>query len=279
MLSFSGWNILGAFSMMLKNQGSSVILNMFYGPVANASFSIAQQVNNASSVFSQTVLKSFAPQITKNFASGNMNSAIEMTLQNSKISLIVIILIAIPLLVETPTVLILWLGNPPDGSITFVRLMLILALCNQLSYGVMNIIQTQGRIRKYMISVSFLLLIILPVSYVLYRFYFPVYTILIVTIIVEILVAIVRVKFANKLACFPVARYLKEIIFPCFCVAVISFIVCFFLAHILQGGVTRFLLICTFSCVCVLILSYKFIFNLSEKSFIRKKLLCMIKKK
>ena len=36
MLSFSGWNIFGTFSNMMREQGLNVILNLFLGPIVNA---------------------------------------------------------------------------------------------------------------------------------------------------------------------------------------------------------------------------------------------------
>lgn len=279
MISFSGWNILGALSMMIKTQGASIVLNYFWGTKANASYGIAQQVSNVSVVFSQTLLKSFSPQISKQYGAGNLEKGVQLAIQNSKVALITIILIAVPLLIETPTILKIWLHVVPDNSITFVRLSIILAICNQLSYGLMSLIQSQGNIRNYMLSVSFLMLAIIPISWFLYDIGAPIQTILVVTIIIEVFTAALRIYFANTLTKLPIKIYLMRVILPCILVLLTSLMLGqFFVVLLTVSSLYRVILtiILTTSFVCFL--SYFLIFTSSERIVINN-ILCVWKRK
>jgi O-antigen/teichoic acid export membrane protein len=53
MLSFSGWNMLGAIAYTIQGQGLNVLVNSFFGPVVNAARAIAFQIHAAISGFSE----------------------------------------------------------------------------------------------------------------------------------------------------------------------------------------------------------------------------------
>ena len=50
-LSFTGWNMLGALAGVLSESGVSLIFNNFCGVIINASIGLSNQVNNALSNF------------------------------------------------------------------------------------------------------------------------------------------------------------------------------------------------------------------------------------
>lgn len=47
MMGFAGWNFIGAFAGVLRDQGVNIVINLFCGPVINAARAIAFQVNVA----------------------------------------------------------------------------------------------------------------------------------------------------------------------------------------------------------------------------------------
>lgn len=52
MFSFAGWSVLGNLGFSFKDQGSNIILNLFYGTPINAARGIAMQVSGLVSTFS-----------------------------------------------------------------------------------------------------------------------------------------------------------------------------------------------------------------------------------
>ena len=51
MFCFAGWNFIGSSSAVLRDQGGSVVLNLFFGPSVNAARGVAVQVQHAVSQF------------------------------------------------------------------------------------------------------------------------------------------------------------------------------------------------------------------------------------
>lgn len=45
--SYSGWHLIGAVSVIVRNQGVNVLLNSFFNPVVNGARAIAFQVSVA----------------------------------------------------------------------------------------------------------------------------------------------------------------------------------------------------------------------------------------
>ena len=72
MLSFSGWDLFGNMSVSVRQQGTSIILNMFYGPALNAAIGLANSVQNVILSFANNVIMAFRPQIIKQYAEQNI---------------------------------------------------------------------------------------------------------------------------------------------------------------------------------------------------------------
>ena len=126
MLSFSGWNLFGSFSGVMKEQGINMILNLFYGPVVNAARGIAYQVNGAMQGFVGNINTASRPQLTQSYASGDNFRAIQLMYSMSKIGLLVLALFAIPIILETDYILKIWLDTEiPAHTNSFVQLVLI----------------------------------------------------------------------------------------------------------------------------------------------------------
>ena len=69
MFSFSAWSLLGNIAVIMKGQGVNILLNLFYGPVVNASRAIAYQVQGALYNFVINFQLAMKPQIIKSYAS------------------------------------------------------------------------------------------------------------------------------------------------------------------------------------------------------------------
>src|SRR5690606_3503891 len=51
LINYSGWNLFGSVAMVIRGQGSNILLNLFFGPVANASYAITMTVQGVISGF------------------------------------------------------------------------------------------------------------------------------------------------------------------------------------------------------------------------------------
>lgn len=199
MLSFSGWNALGAFAMVGRNQGIAVILNLYFGTAINAVYGIANQVNGQLSYFSQMLTASTSPQIMKCAGEGNSLKMLTIATFTSKMAFYLSAVFAIPLIIELPFVLDIWLKNVPEYTEEFCGLLVFVFLIMQLYPGLTRAIQANGNIKLYQIYTSIIILLPIIVSPVLFYFDYPSYSICLIMILAQILTLIITVYFSKKL--------------------------------------------------------------------------------
>lgn len=86
MFAFTSWSIIGNFGFTFRDQGSNIILNLFYGTTLNAARGIAQQVNGIISNFAGNFIMALNPQITKQYASGKTEQSVKLVYTGSRFS-------------------------------------------------------------------------------------------------------------------------------------------------------------------------------------------------
>lgn len=223
-LSFTGWNTFGAVALVGRNQGVAIVLNRFFGTVLNAAYGIANQVNGVMSYFSNSFHKAITPQLMKSHGSGDDDRMVKLAFISSKFSVLVMALLAVPLIIEMPYILNVWLTTPPDYTVGLCRWILILSLVNQYSTGLMNSISASGVIRNYQIVMSVLILLNVPLSYILLRLGLAPYYCTIGFVVIEMVSLVVRLIMAHKIVHISIKEFLGEVIRPT--------LVCVFLALI-----------------------------------------------
>ena len=164
MMGFAGWNFIGAFAGVLRDQGVNIVINLFCGPVINAARAIAFQVNVAVNGFATNFMTAINPQITKSYASGDYLYMLTLVQSGARFSFYLLLLLSLPIIIETNTILTLWLKNVPEYTVIFVRLVLVFAMCEVLSGTQITALQATGNIRNYQIVVGSLQLLNLPIA-------------------------------------------------------------------------------------------------------------------
>ncbi len=125
MLTFSGLDLYGNMCVTVSQQCNTFLINIFFGVIYNAAASIAFTVNGMVMAFTTTVAQAFQPQITKQYAAGNLRQ-METVMRNSVLfTLSAISCLAVPCCMEGHYVLNLWLGQVPDHAVNFLRLGII----------------------------------------------------------------------------------------------------------------------------------------------------------
>lgn len=168
-LGFSGWALFNNASIIACGQGINILLNMFFNPAVNAARGIAVQVEIAVSSFSRNFQMAINPQITKNYALNDWAQFHSLVMTSSKYAYFLMLLLSLPILLETNYVLGFWLTSVPAYSVEFIRIILIISLVNTLSESLNAGVSATGKI-KYFQTVSGLLFIgVLPVSFYLFK--------------------------------------------------------------------------------------------------------------
>lgn len=209
--SFSSWIMIGAGASMGKVQGTALIINAFFGTALNASFGLANQLNTFVLMFAQNVGQAAIPQITKSYSSGNIERTKNLTATISKFSFFLMLIPAVPILLQTEFILKLWLKELPDFILIFSQLMIINALIESSISGLPAAVQATGEIKYFQIILSSNMLLALPVSYLFYYFSFPPQTILFVFIAVSLVNNLIAQFFLKYTIGFEIIDYFKRV--------------------------------------------------------------------
>ncbi len=271
--SFAGWTLGSNIAAMGFTQGLNMLLNIFFGPAVNAARGIAVQVQNACQQFCSNFQMALNPQLVKSYAQEDLEYMHKLLIKSSKFSFYILFIITMPLIFETEFVLKLWLGTVPDHTVAFVRLMLILSLLYTLSNPIVTSVQATGTIKKFKICESLLLLTIVPISYVLLKFFNAVpESVFIVHATIEGITLCVRLKIALPMIKMNKSTYLKTVISRISIVSTLSFIIPYIVYKHIPSGVFSFFIICLICLTCTALLIYTLGITNSERNFIRSKI-------
>lgn len=213
---FAGWNLYGNFSFLMITQGLNILLNMFFGPAANASRAIAVQVQSAIQGFASNFTMAVDPRITQDYAQGKTTEMFKLICFSSKYSFFLLLVLSFPVLVETEAVLKIWLKQVPEYSVIFVRLILLQMLIRILQSPLHTAMHATGKMKKYQLVDGTLLLLNIPVSYILLHYGFDAPSVFVVSVIISFIALLALLYVLKGAINFPVWRFGKEVFLPVF---------------------------------------------------------------
>lgn len=269
MLSFSGWNIFGTFSNMMREQGLNMILNLFFGPVVNAARGVAYQVSSGLQGLVVNVSTAIRPQIVQSYAQGNIMRTTNLMCSLSKISVCVLYIIGYPILLEIDYVLHLWLGDEvPDYTNSFVVIVVLIAFLNKLNAAVSAVVHATGKMRNYQVITSLITLSSLPVAYYSLRMGGNPNMIFLISLIFTTIMQIVSLFILKRLISFSLSQYLRQVLLPFLQVLVFSFAIPLIPYNVIQSGLMRFILVTVVAIITSSIAFYLIGLNKKEKALI-----------
>jgi O-antigen/teichoic acid export membrane protein len=247
---FTGWSFIGSIAWLIRNQGSNIILNIFFGPLVNAARSIASQVNAAITAFCDSFTKAMYPSIIKSYTNKDKEHIGDIVITSSKFSYFLFLILSMPLLLETEFILTLWLKNVPEYAVLFVRLVLLDALITAFTYSIGALNQATGNIKLYQGIIGGFLVLNLPVSILLfYAGFGPEWT-LYIAVVFSFLALIFRLLILKWQTGFPAERYIKDVLIRAVITTCAAFIFPVILRSMFHESFSRFIFISLVSIFC-----------------------------
>lgn len=279
MSAFAGWNFIGSSSSILRDQGNNIILNLFYGTVVNAAYSIGMQVSSASNRFAESFMTALRPQITKTYAQGDFPKLMSLIYRGSRFSFFLLWIIAIIILLNTNYVLTLWLKNVPEYTVTFVQLFIIFVMSESISQPLITAQLATGKIKWYQICVGGSKLFNLPVSYLLLYLGYSPYVTVQIAIAISLAMLLLRFYFLKNMIGLKAADFVKEVLLPVILVIVVSYPLCWVSTHLMTENfgflIIRCLIIFAITSITVFLIGC----NKSEKKLIGNKINSIVRRK
>lgn len=278
MLSYSGWTYIGASGAILRDQGGNILINLFFGPVLNATRGISMQVQSAVTSFSENFMTAIKPQIIKNYASGNIERMQSLISKGSRYSFYLLFVLSLPIFLNTEYILKIWLHEVPEQSVLFVRLSILFALSESVSSPLVTGASASGNIRNYQLIVGGLQILNFPIVYICYKIGFPVYTVFLVAIFISQICLFARLLVLRSLINLSVSSFLKETYMRIICVLLICSLYALFLFNYVEVEIGSLLLTSALSIIGTSVIIYLLGLSISEKEIIRSKLFDFLNK-
>jgi O-antigen/teichoic acid export membrane protein len=273
MLGFLGWNTIGNAAIMCNTQGLNLLLNAVGGPVVNAARGIAFQVQTATVSFINSFQTAINPQITKNYAVGNLTKMNSLVLTSSRVSFLLMLFFIVPLLLMTENLLGLWLGEYPPHTVLFVRLLICVSLVEAVANPLMVGASATGNIKRYQLMVGGCMLCTVPVAYIALKMGAAPEFVFLALIATTLLAQCVRMWLCRKLFGFSIPDFCLQVMWPIAKVATACFVPLLMLQRYYTGAVgVDALLVCIALDVWVAVCVFALGMNKVERDFILKKI-------
>lgn len=166
MLGFIGWAFWGNGMVVLKDQGTNVLLNLFCGPAVNAARSVAMQVNTAVYSFVQNFMMAVNPQITKSYSAGNITDMHKLIVKSAKFGFFILLILIMPICANINYILGLWLVEVPEHTANFIVLVLLYSLLDCYGHPLITGVLAEGDIKRYEIALTIIYFLNFVASYV-----------------------------------------------------------------------------------------------------------------
>lgn len=270
MFGFAGWNFFGSGSSLLMTQGVNILINLFFGVTFNAARGIANQVDGAVQQFVNNFTTAVNPQITKSYASGDLQYMHKLVCIGSKYSLFLTWLFALPILLETDIILKLWLKNTPEYASIFLRLTLCISLISVISNTLVTSMLATGNIKRYQIIVGGLGMCVFPLSYVAYKLSLPAESAYIIQFIIFVMQLICRLYLLRDMIKLNIKYFLRNVLIKDINVLLLSSIIPILIYILMQNTIYRLVLIIVTSIISNVIVIYFCGMTLNERKMIHK---------
>ncbi len=271
MLSFAGWTIFGEMGFSFKDQMSNILLNLFFGTTVNAARGVAFTVNHIVNSFSSNFTLAIKPQITKQYASGNISDSQQIVYTGARLSFFLMSIIAIPVLINIDYILQAWLGIVPQFTSVFVYITIVCSLFYAMSQPITTAIQATGRIRLFQVGICLIMMSELPLAYMILLFGGKPYEAVIPSLFTSFVALLFRYYVLKKLVPqYDWNMYINGVVIRC----IFVFLLCLFLlkslSSFIENGIASFVAMTLISILVVIIAIFCFGINEKERLFIKK---------
>ncbi len=277
--SFSGWTLFGSVAGIGMIQGNTILLNLFFGPIINAAFAIALQINNAFTALCNSVVVALRPAMIRSYASNDRDYLQQLFNTSNKFLFFILIAIGVPLISEMYDILNIWLGDFSEEMVLFSRMMIVYVIILAMHNPITIIMHASGKVKYYHLCTESVTILCFPLSLVLFLFNMPSYTVLISMISVCALAHMVRIfclKHYQK--DFSINRYLLSFVIPSIVITIITCGLTYLVHESITNPLPRFVVVFIFCPILLSILMYCLGLSAFEKSIVKKTIHHIIKK-
>ena len=270
---FAGWTFITNGCWMFNTQGVNLLINIFFGVTFNAARGIATQVDGAIQQFVNNFTTAVNPQITKYYAAGHKNELFTLVCRGARFSYFLLLIFALPVMLEAEYILELWLKTVPEYSVTFLRLSIIGSMVNMIGNTGTTACMATGNVKRYSIVVSAVGVLVFPLTWIAFKSGFPAESTYIIFIAVYIGVEVCRLYMMKWLLGFSPMLFVQDVAVRILLVTPVAVSIPLAMIYLIpEESFFRFILTVSVSVLMTSASVYFFGLSRHERSVIKQKL-------
>lgn len=251
MLGFASWNFVALSASVCNAQGIVLVVNKFCGVIVNAALGIVSQVEACTRQFVTSIAFTINPQIVKSYTIGDIPYMQKLVVFATKCFAFIVLYYAIPFSVEADTILHLWLGVVPDYTANLLRLVFCCTLFMVMANPLEVAVQATGKVRRFQLITSFILIVSLPITWVILYTGGNVYIVYIALIVLYFIMLLIQYFNTRHITEIPVPFYFCNVVLRIILTSLIAAILQYFITQSIAPSFSR---LC-FSCISSLIIT------------------------
>ena len=272
-LGYTGCIIMGGSAAMLRQQGLTVLINKLYGPRVNAAMTVANHVNAEASSLSSSLMGAFTPAITTAYGTGDYRAANKLTLRSCKFAILLSFLFTLPLSLELPEVMHLWLKHPPRYATGLCGIMILFYLADACTTGHRIAINAHGKIFWYNLILSSITFATLPLALVAGLMGYNVYWVGGTMVLVATVNSIGRTLFARHYVGMSIRYWAFRVVIPSVLLAVLCGGIGFLPHFVMKASFFRVVVTTLLTEFVFVPLVWFIAFDHDERVFVKEKVL------
>ena len=274
MTGFAGWTFFGSTAYLFNTQGVNMLMNIYFGVTVNAARGVAVNVNGKTVQFIGNFMTAINPQITKSYARGDLPTMHKLMCRSAKFSSFLFFLLAVPIVVETPYILDLWLVNPPEYAAIFIQLTLLgTFLDNVLGGNMVVAMQATGHVARYQKIVASIGTGVFFGSWLVFALGLPPQSSYVVFAIIYAILIFVRLWLMKDMVKLKTMMYVREVLGRVFPVLALAFVLPVVVRCLMEPGIVRLACVVAVSLPVTAALCYYIGMTKSEQVFIQEKVI------
>lgn len=225
LFSFSGWTLWGSAATVFANQGTNLLLNIFFGPALNAAKSIGTQASGALNQFVTNLQSAINPQLIKSYSADDTGYTDKLIYHGAKYNFFLIAFLALPVITYTDEILNLWLVEVPDYAALFLKILLATVMLESVSRPLITAAQATGHIKLYQFVVGGILLLNVPISFIALHFGADPEWVFYIALMLVVAAGCARIVMLKRIYDFSAKRFLRQVVIPIIKVSALLWVV------------------------------------------------------
>ena len=279
-LSFGGAKIFGAVCVLFRTQGGALLLNQFFAPNINASYSVSMQVSAHTASLSQSLIGAMQPAIATCEGSMNRDGMLRMAESVCRMASCLVVLFCVPLTIELGWVLNAWLHSPPPYAAPFCACMLVMLVFDKMSVGYMLAANAYGKkIIFYELVNGSLLVSALPMAYICFAFGLSPFALVICLCATMIAYSCARVGFCKWQLGVSIKGWIGKVVAPVLLVVGLAALAAYIVKSLMPSSFIRVACVSMVSAFVTVVGGYLLLLNEYERGLVNKAAMRLLKRR